>query len=218
MSTYRIRRTCVAPSGIRGAVDIAPEEAIEAALDPRALIARDPKSGSGEAVRVVGYSAAAGRVLVVVLLPHEHPPRGLWQVATAWPADRRLREAYAADLDEQGCGGGAMTDYDRELLDKIAAEAEHAESTRDVDLDYRRRSAPGGSRVYGLRLPADRIEQLRRLAEARGVEPSALARQWVIAQLDAAEHRRDDAQERWERDLRETAEHLRHLLDERPGA
>jgi hypothetical protein len=37
-----------------GAVDIAPEEAIEAALDPRALIARDPKSRSGEAVRVVG--------------------------------------------------------------------------------------------------------------------------------------------------------------------
>jgi hypothetical protein len=68
-----------------GAVDIAPEEAIEAALDPRALIARDPKSRSGEAVRVVGYSAAAGRVLVVVLLPHEHPPRGLWHAATAWP-------------------------------------------------------------------------------------------------------------------------------------
>jgi sugar phosphate isomerase/epimerase len=111
-----------------------------------------------------------------------------------------------------------MTDHDRELLDKIAAEVEHAESTRDVDLDYRRRRAPGGSRVYGLRLPADRIEQLRRLAEARGVEPSALARQWVLAQLDAAERRRDDAQERWERDLRETAEHLRHLLDERPGA
>jgi hypothetical protein len=85
-----------------GAVDIAPEEAIEAAVDPRALIARDPKSRSGEAVRVVGYSAAAGRVLVVVLLPHEHPPRGLWHLATAWPADRRLREAYAADLDEQG--------------------------------------------------------------------------------------------------------------------
>jgi hypothetical protein len=79
-----------------GALDIAPDEAIEAALDPRALVARDPKSRTGEAIRVVGYSAAAGRVLVVVLLPHEHPPAGLWHVATAWPADRRLREWYAS--------------------------------------------------------------------------------------------------------------------------
>jgi len=111
-----------------------------------------------------------------------------------------------------------MRNHEQELLDKLAAEAEHAESTRDVDLDYRRRRSPGGSRVYGLRLPAERIEQLRRLADARGVEPSVLARQWVIAQLDAAERQRDVAQERWERDLRATADHLRQLLDERPGA
>lgn len=110
-----------------------------------------------------------------------------------------------------------MTKHDRELLDKIAAEAEHAESTRDADLDYRRRRT-GGTQVYGLRLPAERIEQLRRLAAARGVEPSVLARQWVVAHLDEAERRRDVAQERWEQDLRATTEHLRRLLDERPGA
>ena len=108
-----------------------------------------------------------------------------------------------------------MTTPDPELLDKIAAEAEHAEATRDLDLPYRRRSR---SPVYGLRLPAERIEQLRRIAQARGVEPSVLARQWVIDQLDAAEHARDQAQERWERDLRATTDHLRQLLDERPGA
>jgi len=84
-----------------GALDIAPDEAIEAALDPRALVARDPKSRTGEAIRVVGYSPAAGRVLVVVLLPHEHPPAGLWHVATAWPADSRLRERYASDADAE---------------------------------------------------------------------------------------------------------------------
>lgn len=33
-----------------------------------------------------------------------------------------------------------MTHSDRELLDKIAAEAEHAESTRDAELPYRRRT------------------------------------------------------------------------------
>jgi hypothetical protein len=79
-----------------GALDIEPEAAIEAALDPRGLVARDPKSRTGEAIRVVGYSATAERVLTVVLLPHEHPPGGLWHVVTAWPADRRLRDAYAS--------------------------------------------------------------------------------------------------------------------------
>ncbi|MGH3874976.1 MAG: hypothetical protein ACRDSR_26330 [Pseudonocardiaceae bacterium] len=44
-----------------------------------------------------------------------------------------------------------------------------------------------------------------------------LARQWVIDQLDAAEQARDQAEERWERDLRAATDHLRQLLDERPG-
>ena len=110
-----------------------------------------------------------------------------------------------------------MTRPDQELLDKIAAEAEHAETTRDAELPYRRRTR-GTHPVYGLRLPAERIEQLRRIAEARGVEPSVLARQWVIDRLDAAEQLRDQAAERWERDLRATTDHLRQLLDERPGA
>jgi signal transduction histidine kinase len=55
---------------------------------------------------------------------------------------------------------------------KLAAEAEHAEATRDADLPY------------GIRLPQERITQLRQLAEARGVEPSVLARAWVIEYLD----------------------------------
>lgn len=67
-----------------------------------------------------------------------------------------------------------MTNPDPELLDRIATEAEHAESTRDAELPYRRRKG-GTHPVYGLRLPAERIEQLRRIAEARGIEPSAPA-------------------------------------------
>ncbi|MGH3840531.1 MAG: hypothetical protein ACRDS0_03665 [Pseudonocardiaceae bacterium] len=34
----------------RGAVDIEPEHAIEAVFDPRRLVARDPKSRTGEAI------------------------------------------------------------------------------------------------------------------------------------------------------------------------
>lgn len=83
-----------------GAVDIEPAAAIEAGHDPDGLIARDPKSITGEAIRVVGYSSTAVRVLVVVLIPDHHPPTGLWHVATAWPANRRQRRAYTTNEQE----------------------------------------------------------------------------------------------------------------------
>ncbi len=113
-----------------------------------------------------------------------------------------------------------MTPNDRTLREKLDVEAKDADASRGADLRYRRKkTGKGQSVVYGLRLPADRIEQLQRLAEARGIEPSALVRQWIIGQLDAAEHGvRDQGADRWERDLRVTTEHLRQLLDERPGA
>lgn len=83
-------------------IDVDPAWAVEAALDDRALIARDPASRTGEAIRVVGFSPGAARVLVVVLLPEDHPPTGSWHVVTAWPANRRLRVAYAANDDDEG--------------------------------------------------------------------------------------------------------------------
>ncbi|MCA1676219.1 MAG: hypothetical protein LC799_29945, partial [Actinobacteria bacterium] len=81
-------------------IDIDPAAAIEAALDPHGLVARDPKSRTGEAIRIIGYSPTADRVLLVVLLPHEHPPQGRWHLVTAWPASRHWREAYSADNEE----------------------------------------------------------------------------------------------------------------------
>lgn len=77
-----------------GALGIASEHAVEAALDPRRLVARDPGSRTKEAVRVVGRSHGMRRVLVVVLVPDDHPPSGAWRIATAWPADRRTRAIY----------------------------------------------------------------------------------------------------------------------------
>jgi hypothetical protein len=38
--------------------------------------------------------------------------------------------------------------------------------------------------LYNLRVPASRLEQLRRLAERAGVPPSTLTRQWVTERLD----------------------------------
>jgi hypothetical protein len=60
-------------------------------FDPCRLVPRDPKSRTGEAIQVVGYSVGMDRVLVVVLVPDGHPPGGLWNVATAWPVDSRIR-------------------------------------------------------------------------------------------------------------------------------
>ena len=42
----------------------------------------------------------------------------------------------------------------------------------------------GSAQVFQLRLPALRIEQLRRIAADRGVSPGALAVDWVIERLD----------------------------------
>lgn len=78
-----------------GALDLTPVAAIEAGHDPHGLIARDPRSKTGEAIRVVGYSPTADRVLIVVLIPDQHPPTGLWHVATAWSANRTERNTYA---------------------------------------------------------------------------------------------------------------------------
>ena len=51
----------------------------------------------------------------------------------------------------------------------------------------------GSAQVFALRLPALRIEQLRRLAEARGVSPGALAVDWVLERLDREDRDEDDA-------------------------
>jgi hypothetical protein len=42
----------------------------------------------------------------------------------------------------------------------------------------------GSAQVFQLRLPAMRIEQLRRIAADKGVSPGALAVDWVIERLD----------------------------------
>ena len=57
---------------------------------------------------------------------------------------------------------------------------------------------------------------LHRPAASRGVQPTALIRAWVLAQLDAARDA-DEYTRRWEREVRAAAEQLQRLLDERPG-
>ena len=47
----------------------------------------------------------------------------------------------------------------------------------------------GHAQVFQLRLPALRIEQLRRIAMERGVTPGALAVDWVIERLEREDAR-----------------------------
>ena len=66
--------------------------AVEAVFDPRRLVARDPKSRTGEAIRVVGYSAGMGRVLVVLT-------RDEADVAT-WKSLRNVQHVHALTVGE----------------------------------------------------------------------------------------------------------------------
>jgi len=74
--------------------DVEPEWATGAVMDPRAVIRLDRASRSGEGLRVPGRSAAAGRVLVVILIPKEHPPTGAWWGVNPWSANDRDRADY----------------------------------------------------------------------------------------------------------------------------
>lgn len=79
-------------------------------------------------------------------------------------ADARMDAALASDGD----------------LDSYLA----ALSTDDVEHPTELTGRFGSAQVFQLRLPALRIEQLRRMAEERGVSPGALAVDWVIDRLD----------------------------------
>lgn len=79
--------------------------------------------------------------------------------------------AYAR-MDAALAGDGDLDSY---LAALSPADAEHP-----TELTGRF----GSAQVFQLRLPALRIEQLRRIAAERGVSPAALAMDWVIDRLD----------------------------------
>jgi hypothetical protein len=107
---------------------------------------------------------------------------------------------------------------DKDVAARIQAAVNDVDADAGVEPDWVRHREPSKSptAVYSIRIPVERIEELRELAASRGVQPTALIRAWVLAHLDAAR----DAGEytrRWDRELRAAAEHLQRLLDERPG-
>jgi hypothetical protein len=92
-----------------GAVNLEPEWATEAVMDPGRRFGLSPASKTGEGIRVVGWSATAAQVLTVILIPEEHPPTGAWLGVTAWVTKGRDLRDYEAhetgdDADDQEDG------------------------------------------------------------------------------------------------------------------
>jgi hypothetical protein len=73
------------------------------------------------------------------------------------------------------------------IRDTLAAEAAEAE-TRHAEAPgrlHRTHSTAGTtSQVYTLRMPAERLTELREVAEQSGEQPSTLMRRWVLQRLD----------------------------------
>lgn len=79
-----------------------------------------------------------------------------------------------------------MTDMSN-IRTLLAEEAEASERGRDLDAPYARNrtKAKDPSQVYSVRLPVNRLEELRQVAARQHVTPSALLRRWAIERLDA---------------------------------
>ncbi|MGH8902013.1 MAG: hypothetical protein ACRDYA_10095 [Egibacteraceae bacterium] len=76
-----------------------------------------------------------------------------------------------------------MTEMD--IARVLGEEATLAERERDHERDYVRVPPPGEpAQVYSLRLPVDRLEQLRRVAARDDEAPSVMIRRWVLERLD----------------------------------
>lgn len=98
------------------------------------------------------------------------------------PEPRRSRHRSPAAPPPGPPGGGfadAALDEDTYLDSYLAALAPGGEE-HPTELTGRF----GSAQVFQLRLPALRIEQLRRIAQERGISPGALAVDWVIDRLD----------------------------------
>jgi hypothetical protein len=75
-----------------------------------------------------------------------------------------------------------------ELIDSILKDVDRVEDEDNLEEDgqryHRPRPPKEPSQVYSVRIPVDRLEQLRRVAEQRRLPPSALLRDWVVERLD----------------------------------
>lgn len=73
------------------------------------------------------------------------------------------------------------------LAQLIADEAEAAEVAPSIDTSHYARNThtpKDPAQVFSIRMPVNRLEEIRRLAERSHVSPSALMRRWILERLD----------------------------------
>lgn len=76
-----------------------------------------------------------------------------------------------------------MGHQDIEKLLADVAEIEEAAADEDRQHYRSRRPAKAPSQVYSIRIPVDRLEELRQVARRHEVAPSVLMRTWVLERL-----------------------------------
>jgi len=80
---------------------------------------------------------------------------------------------------------------------------------------HRTRATAGtSSQVYTLRMPAERLAELRAVAEQSGEQPSTLMRRWVLERLDA-EHAHQPELADVQRALTDALHTLDHIAHQR---
>lgn len=75
-----------------------------------------------------------------------------------------------------------MTDVSKLLAEEAAAS--EAAANVETPMVRNRVKAKEPSQVYSLRIPMDRLEELRQRAEQQHVAPTVLMRRWVLDRLD----------------------------------
>ena len=93
------------------------------------------------------------------------------------PRDGR-RARHRIPAQRQDSAAPELPPHDPELDSYLAALAGNGNGATETTGRF------GSAQVFALRLPALRMEQLRRLAADRGVSPTALAVDWVLERLD----------------------------------
>lgn len=95
----------------------------------------------------------------------------------------------------------------KETLEQEAAEAEASRDEAPARM-HRARSTGTTNHVYTVRMPADKLAELRAVAEQSGEQPSAMMRRWVLERLEEERAHQPDLA-----DVRRTLTEALHALD-----
>ena len=110
-----------------------------------------------------------------------------------------------------------------EMLAETAAAVEAEDATPAEGYQFVRRAAPReAGQVYSIRIPAEKLRQVRQVAELDGVQPSVMMREWVLERLEkeylARLHTCPTCGVAERQGVREAVAYLKKALGGRPGS